>query len=171
MARHLDAWRRFLLREPERSRRVLRLLYANWLASVEHAEPRRPAVCASFSLLKSTNPMSWGRTNVTLYAVGPLAPDGARALSPKQIASWLVATNDAKLRTIVANASQWPWSPDRLRDHRDYHDLVVMLAGEIYRREHGAPPASEQALIGGYLNRLPDDGSDDLANEIPPTVQ
>ena len=128
MAGHLEAGRRFLLRKHERSRRVLRLLYANWLATVEHAEPRKPAVCAIFSLLKSTNPMSWGKTNVTLYAVGPLAPDGAGNI-PKQIASWLVATNDAKLRTIVANAIQWPWSPDRLRDRRDYHDLVLMLPG------------------------------------------
>jgi hypothetical protein len=171
MVGRLDTGRRFLLREPERSRRVVRLLFANWLASVENEEPRKPAVSAVFSVLKSTNPMSWGRTNVTLYAVGPLAPAGARALSPKQIASWLVATNDAKLRTIVANAIQWPWSPDRLRDRREHRDLVLMLAGEIYRREHGTPPGSEKALIGSYLKRLPDDGSDNLADETTPTVQ
>ena len=70
------------------------------------------------------------------------------------IASWLVATNDAKLRSIVANANQWPWSPDRLRDRREFHDLVLMLAGEIYRREHGTPPPSDDALVGIYLEQL-----------------
>ena len=41
----------FGLREPERSRRVLRLLCANYLAHVDSRErpPRRPAVWAMFS--------------------------------------------------------------------------------------------------------------------------
>ena len=38
---HLEAARRFLLREPERSRRVLRLLCANYLAHVETRGRRR----------------------------------------------------------------------------------------------------------------------------------
>jgi hypothetical protein len=164
MADYLDAGRRFLLREPERSRRVLQLLYANWLAHVEPGErgPRKPAVRASFALLKSTNPTSWSRTNVSLYSAGPAAPASARLLTPKALASWLVATNDAKLRIIVANSIQWPWSPDHLRDRKAHRDLVVMLAGEIYRRERGTPPPSEEALVGTYLKSLPDDGSADL---------
>jgi hypothetical protein len=171
MAGYLDAGCRFLLRESERSRRVLQLLYANWLANVETHEPRKPAVRALFSLLTSTNPVSKGTTSVTLYTVGSLAPAGARVLPPTQVASWLVATNDAKLRIIVANSIQWPWSPDRLRDRRDYHDLVLMLAGEIYRRERGALPPSEEALVGTYLKSLPDNGSADLYDEMPPIVE
>jgi hypothetical protein len=171
VAGYLDAGWRFLLRESERSRRVLQLLYANWLANVETHEPRKPAVRALFSLLRSTNPVSKGTTSVTLYTVGPLAPAGARALAPTQVASWLVATNDAKLRVIVANSNQWTWSPDRLHDRRDYHDLVVMLAGELYRREHGALPPSEEALVGTYLKSLPDNGSADLYDEMPPIVE
>src|SRR5262249_30356299 len=107
---------------------------ANWLAHVERHEPgpQRPAVRAAFSLLKSTNPMSRGTTTVSLYPVGPLEPAGARSLPPQEVARWLVATNDAKLRIIVANSIQWPWSPDRLRDRKAYRELVVMLAEEIY---------------------------------------
>jgi hypothetical protein len=106
LAGYLDAGCRFLLREPERSRRVLRLLYANWLAQVERQEPgpQKPAVRAAFSLLKSTNPIS--KTKVSLYAVGPLAPAGARSLPPQEVARWLVATNDAKRRILVANSIQ-----------------------------------------------------------------
>ncbi len=59
MVGYLDAARRFLLREPERSRRVLRLLFANWLAHVEtHGpRPRKPAVRALFPLMTSMNPI------------------------------------------------------------------------------------------------------------------
>jgi hypothetical protein len=40
----------------------------------------------------------------------------------------------------------------------------MLLAEELYRRERGAPPPSDAALVGTYLSRLPDDGSDDLAD-------
>ena len=46
-----------------------------------------------------------------------------------------------------------------------------MLATEIYHRERGALPPSEQALVGPYLKSLPDDGSADLADETTPTVE
>jgi hypothetical protein len=172
MAGYLDAGCRFLLREPERSRRVLRLLFANWLAHVERREPgpQQPAVRAAFPLLNSTNRVSWGKTRVSLYPVGPLASAGARSLPPQELARWLVATNDAKLRILVANI-QWSWSPDRLRDRKDYRELVVMLAEEIYRRDRGSRPPSEDALVGTYLKSLPDDGSADLDDGTAPTVE
>jgi hypothetical protein len=46
-----------------------------------------------------------------------------------------------------------------------------MLATEIYRRERGAPPPSEDALVGTYLQGLPDDGSAELADGTTPTVE
>ena len=51
LAESLYAGQRFLKREPERSRRALRLVYANWLAHIEIPELRqqRPAVRAMFS--------------------------------------------------------------------------------------------------------------------------
>jgi hypothetical protein len=173
MGRYLDAGSRFLLREPERSRRVLRLLYANWLAHVERQEsgPQRPAVLVVLPLLKSTNPTRWGKTTVPVYPVGGAASAAARSLSPQEVARWLVATNDAKLRIIVANDIQWPVSPDRLRERKAYHDLVLVLAEEIYRRERGRRPPSEDALVGTCLKRLPDDGSADLDDGAAATVE
>jgi hypothetical protein len=53
----------------------------------------------------------------------------------------------------------------------DYRELVVMLAEEIYRREHGSRPSSEGALVGTYLKSLPDDGSADLDDGTAPTVE
>jgi hypothetical protein len=151
--------RRFLLREPERSRRVVRLLWANWLAHEGAREPRRPAVRA---LLPALTPVS-----LPLYPVSHDAPAGARALPPQKIASWLVATRDVKL--IMEEGDVMLMLRHRLY-HRAYRDLVIMLATEIYRRERGALPPSEEALVGTYLKRLPDDGSSDLADERTPTV-
>jgi hypothetical protein len=159
-----EAARRSLLREPERSRRVVRLLFAHWLAHVEARglRPRKPAVRA---LLTAPKPAS-----VALYPVGPDAPAGARALTPQELARWLVTTRDARLLLLWANSHGDPWPPNHL--YRGAHRaLVIMLATEIYRRERGAPPASEDALVGTYLQRLPDGGSSDLADETTPTVE
>jgi hypothetical protein len=157
----IKAAHRFLLREPERSRRVVKLLCANWLANVETPKqrPRKPAVRAFLAALK---PMS-----VALYPVSPDSPAGARALPPQELARWLVTTRDAKLRMLW----QKPWPSDRLAYRRARRDLVIMLASEIYHRERGALPPSEEALVGTYLKSLPDDGSVDLADETTPTVQ
>jgi hypothetical protein len=46
-----------------------------------------------------------------------------------------------------------------------------MLATEIYRRERGSLPTSDEALVGTYLKSLPDDGSADRADEMTPTVE
>jgi hypothetical protein len=77
---------------PERSRRGIRLLIANWLAHVANTDPqqRRPAVQARFHVAQRTS-------SVPLYPVGPRAPAGARALSPQEVATWLVTTNDARV--------------------------------------------------------------------------
>jgi hypothetical protein len=62
-------------------------------------------------------------------------------------------------------------SPDRLRERKAHHDLVMVLAEEIYRRDRGSPPPSEDALVGTYLRSLPDDGSADLDDGTAPTVE
>jgi hypothetical protein len=164
MIRYLETARRFVLREPERSRRVLKLLCANYLAHVESRArpPRPPAVWTTFTHLTSTNPIRTGTTKLPLYPVSPDAPAGARALSPPQIANWLVTTHDARLRLLLANNSGWSWPPDRLADRRAHAHLVITLASELYRRERGSPPPSEAALVGTYLECLPDDGSAEL---------
>jgi hypothetical protein len=115
--------------------------------------------------------MSWGKTTVSVYPVGGTASAAARSLPPQEVARWLVATNDVKLRFIVANDIQWPVSPDRLRERKVYHDLVMVLAEEIYRRERGRRPPSEDALVGTYLKSLPDDGSGDLDDGTAATVE
>ena len=45
------------------------------------------------------------------------------------------------------------------------------IATEIYRRERGAPLPTEDALVGTYLQSLPDDGSADLSDGTTPIVE
>ena len=177
MVGQLEAARRFLLREPERSRRVLRLLCANYLAHVETRgrQPQKPAVLAVFTFLTSTNPITKGKFHIPVYPVGPEAPAGARALPPQGVAGWLVATLDARLQ-LLRGYDEWlppvrPRDGRTVADRRAYRDLVIMLATEIYRRERGAPPPTEDALVGTYLQSLPDDGSAELADGTTPTVE
>ena len=57
--------------EPERSRRVLRLVFANWLAACDRPPSDRPPVA---------------ETRPALFRLGPDAPPSARALPPERIA-------------------------------------------------------------------------------------
>ena len=161
LSRDLYQVKRGLAREPERSRRVIRLLFANWLAHVERPGQRKPAARAFFHIAKQTN-------GVLLYHVSPDAPAGARALSPQEVASWLVTTNDAKLALRYGFLS---WPSVRGREQRSYRGMLKVLAGEVYRRERGALPPSDEALVGTYLKSLPDDGSAELDDEMTPTIE
>jgi hypothetical protein len=157
----LNQVKRGLSREPERSRRVIRLLFANWLAHVKYPAQRKPAARARFHIAKQTN-------GVLLYQVSPDAPADARALSPQKLASWLVTANDAKL---ALRNGFLAWPTVRRAEQSSYRELLVLLAGEIYRRDRGEPPPSDEALVGTYLKSLPDDGSAALADEKTPTIE
>ena len=177
---YLEAVRRFLLREPERSRRVLRLLFAQYLAHLETRElpPRKPAVWARLSYLAPTIPVTKGTIKVPLYPVSPEAPAGARALPPQAVAGWLVATLNARLWLAEGGQSDtWPWPPDRagarrfVADRKAHRELVIMLATELYRRERGSLPSSDEALVGTYLKSLPDDRPPDVDDGTAPIVE
>jgi hypothetical protein len=125
--------------------------------------------------LLTADPVTKRKFSIPLYPVGPEAPAEARALPPQDVAGWLVTSLDARLRLLMGY-DEWlpPVRPrDRrtLADRRAYRDLVIMLATEIFRRERGAPPPTEDALVGTYLQSLPDDGSAELADGTTPTVE
>ena len=110
-----NAWRR----EPERSRRVLRLLMANRLAYYEMPPDRRPAPDPNV-------------TACELYPFGPDAPANARVLSPESLGHWLESTVDpSDLVSLVESRGI------RIREVANHHALVMLLATRLYRREHG----------------------------------
>jgi hypothetical protein len=135
-----DAWR-FWRREPERSRRVLRLIVANWMAYEAMPPERRPAPDLRLS------------GSYDFYTFGPDAPANARILPPLSLEHWLDTTTDASelLRTMGFHGL-------RLQERSSHRALVVRLASALYRRDHRVDPPSEQALVGPYLKELPDDG-------------
>ena len=115
--------------------------------------------------MTSTNPITKGKIRSPVYPVGLEAPAGARALPPQGVAGWLVTTVDARLR-LIRQYDEW-LPPAR----RAYRDLVIMLATELYRRERGSLPSSDEALVGTYLQGMPDDGSAELDDGTTPTVE
>ncbi len=168
LAGTIYAARRWLLREPERSRRVLKLLCANWLAHAENPglPPRKPAVRAAFSLTTSTNGIAKTSNTVPLYHVDPAAPARAAAMPPQELASWLVTTNDVALLLYG-----YTFPTERHQAMRAHSALLITLASELYHRERGTHPRSEQALVGTYLKTLPDDGSAEFDDGTATTVR
>ena len=77
-------------KEPERSRRVIRLVYANLLAVCDLPPDRRPPVACSVPNLTSLPgpPTSM----VDLYQLDGTAPPSARALPPDQVLRWYRTT-------------------------------------------------------------------------------
>ena len=47
------------------------------------------------------------------------------------------------------------------KERANHRALVTLLAGELYRRDRGTYPPTDEALVGPYLKELPDDGSGD----------
>lgn len=131
-----DAWR-FGRRETERSRRIIRLLVSNWLAYHDLPPDRRPDPSLNASACD-------------LYAFGPDAPAAARALSPEALDDWIGTSIDARQSLARLN-----WQGFRSLEHREYRTLLIELATELYRRDHGTDPPTPEALVGPYLKSLP----------------
>jgi hypothetical protein len=131
-----DAWRS-CRREPERSRRVIRLVTANWLAYLDLPAGDRPnpdPEVASFDL----------------YRFGPESPAQARALSPEAIDRWFDTAYDAQkvLRYLDGRGIQ-------IVEQANHTDLLILLGTELYHRHHGNDPPTAQALVGPYVKSLP----------------
>ena len=155
------AARRYFRNEPERSRRVLQLAFANWLAHTGDRDPlrRKPAVRATFQVGRQQGSASFFR----LPADSPAA---AGKMPPQVLAKWLVGTLDAKVLLLA-----WPWPSIRGVERREYRNLVVLLASELFERERGSPPPSEESLVGDYLGELPSDDSEEIDDGKVPTVR
>ncbi|MFI5456811.1 MAG: hypothetical protein ACHRXM_15295 [Isosphaerales bacterium] len=137
----------------ERSRRVLRLLYANWLAQVDKPAAKRA-------------PIAIRKPTLIIYASDPAAPPAARALAPAVLdkaidhtsLAWVMLRPDDLTSTGGHLITRSPWEDDGIlpREPRNRAVLIVKLAAELYRREHGQFPPTAEALLGPYLKVLPE---------------
>src|SRR5262249_15117240 len=128
-------WRR----EPERSRRAIRLAIAHWIAYEESPPESRP----------NAAPVNW--LTYAFYPLGPDAPAKARALSPRALAGWLRSTIDANFLL-----GSWGWSAVQATEQSNRRALLILLGRQLYRRGRGADPPTPEALVGPYLKSLPE---------------
>lgn len=143
------AWR-IWRREPERSRLAIRLAIAHWIAQVEQSPASRP----------KDPPTSW--LTFEFDPLGPEAPAKARALSPRALAGWLRSTVDANFLL-----GSWGWTAVRKTEQANRRALLILLASQLHRRDHGSDPPSPEALVGPYLGSLPDAVDDGSEQAMP----
>ena len=142
-----DTWRAWR-RETERSRRVIRLLIANWLTHFELPPGHRPR--------PDLNPA----LNFDIYQLGPEAPAKARVLSAEALGRWLDSTHDAQMLFKLLELNRV--RADEAANHRA---LLILLASQLYRRERGTDPPTPEDLVGPYLESLPAESPEDMRDE------
>ena len=106
-------------------------------------------------------PVPW--LTFAFYPLGPEAPAKARVLSPRALAGWMRSTIDANFLL-----GSWGWSAVRASEQANRRALLILLAQELYRRDHGYDPPAPESLVGPYLKSLPDavdDGSEEMTPE------
>ncbi|HEV3165045.1 MAG TPA: hypothetical protein VGZ22_13525 [Isosphaeraceae bacterium] len=148
----------FVMREPERTRRILRLIFANWQAQVDKPRRSRPP-----SMPLVPGPSS---AQFTMFASDPSAPPAARALEPAAMGRWFTSWTLA-WRSVVPIDLLWS-QIDQERVSQGV--LVVSLADQLYLREHGKTAPSPEALVGPYLKKLPDGYEEPGKAEPDPTA-
>jgi hypothetical protein len=141
-----EAVRWFLQNERERNRRVVRLLFANWLAQCDKPWMERAASTGPFRICDD-----------------PAAPLAARSLPAEELAHWVelapvandIARTIPRMETIA--------DQDRL----DWGSLIVALAEQLHLRQYGFVPVRPEELVGRYLKALPEGFDPDLSRTGP----
>lgn len=134
---HEPELRWFLRREPERTRRLVRIAVANWLAH---------------RALDPDAPLDLDFPPLAFWALGPEAPAAARALSVAEAEAW--CDSSLVLRGL-SNRSINQVERELNAIHRPRAELILFLARRLYQLDHGRPPAVDRDLVGPYLDRLP----------------
>jgi hypothetical protein len=129
--------------EPERSRRVIRLVVANWLTALKLTSAERADRVVKIG-------------NLTLYRP---APGESSPISVEELARWFESTRYAK-HFLIGNVFAANGNP--LREEGERAALIVHVAEQLYLREHGELPETAEALVGPYLKHLP-------GGYVPPT--
>jgi hypothetical protein len=143
---HIPVLRRvrwFLANEPERSRRVARLCFANWLNHVDDPPSQRPPLVGTT------------KTPALVFDARFLSPPKARSIAPSKLASEL---ESSVLTTTLELDKVGRYCLMIDRDHAQRAAMVLTVARQLHAREHGGRlPTDDQVLVGRYLDRLPYD--------------
>jgi hypothetical protein len=136
-SQQLDA---FFRNEPERSCRVLRLIFTNWLA-------------------EWTMPASSGTSRVapgkpTLYD-NPDAPRSARRVPPARLQEWYASSDLAVWSRPLIDSDISGIKKSLEEDQIVRANLIIHLAEQRYVLDHKEPSTGPEALLGLYLDRIP----------------
>ncbi len=134
----------YLNGDPERSKRLVRQVYANWLVHCDE-------------------PISMQSRTVTDLNLFSGAAITRGMLPAAELASELDRAGPARHVLPCWTELQKHLEDERSRQAR----LVVTLAGELYLRERGKRPASPKDLVGPYLTELPFGLVDEKPTGIP----
>jgi hypothetical protein len=141
---------RKVINDPERSRRVVRMVFANWLAYCDLPPAHRPP--RVMPPVKSPTTDDPARALLgDLFVVGDDAPWQARTLPPEKLAQWYASTVDAQLSVPFVSSVE----KAIFRERASHDALLFNLANELYKREHGQYPENAEELVGPYLKALP----------------
>lgn len=136
-----------LKKEPERSRRVTRLIYANLLAVCDLPAARRPPVACQLP-----NPGGGPGLLADLYQLDDSSTPQARAIQPERVIGWFRSTLYASRLTPALS----PILQAIDREKTTQATLVIALANRLFEKERGKPPESYRDLVGPYLEALPE---------------
>ncbi len=146
---HFFSVARVFKKEPERSRRVTRLVFANLLAVCDLRPDRRPTIACSLPNLTGS---PGSQTLADLYQLDSSAPPAARALPPDKILRWyrttLYASHLSPSLKMIINVTD--------TERVTQANLVIALANRLYEIERGKPPETVEELVGPYLKALPE---------------
>jgi hypothetical protein len=128
--------KRYFRREPERSRRVLRLVFANIMAQCDRPDGVRPGLTSASYLI---------------YAADDATPPAVRVLGPEKLQRWV---EDSYVAPFLPSY-QFTLSAVR-REAGQFLELRNEMAIRAYTLDHGVRPRRYRDLLGAYLKELPD---------------
>jgi hypothetical protein len=127
--------RRFLRHEPERSRRLLRLIVAGQLAQCDRPRDLRPKVVSP---------------NFLIYDLDDRTPAALRSIEPGELdflARESVLGTFTSLQRVLARTDFEVATLNQLR---------LEMAERAYKLDHGKPPKTYGEFLGAYLKALPE---------------
>ncbi len=130
----------YFAHEPERSLRVGRLYFANWLSQCDKPPSERAQIAA--------RPDS---ASQAIFLTGANDPVGSRVLRPEELEEWL---RGSRLASALLPASG-ALLDSAVADQQQVSVLRLHIAQVLFEREHGQPPKTYKELLGTYLDRLP----------------
>jgi hypothetical protein len=129
--------RHFLLREPERSQRILRLITAGILAQSDRPRWARPPLASK---------------RFMIYQIDSRTPPAVASISAEALAGWAESSGYS---TIAYDLDSFVMTKLEAED-AIFDTWRLRMAERAYQIDHGKPPKTHADLLGAYLEQLPE---------------